>query len=155
MPRLRNRALSDPEAIINRSSRQLAIAMAQTALDAKAEDVVVLDLRKLSYSFDFFVLCSVDSDRHLQTIADDIKEKFRTNGVRSAHEEGQPQGGWKLLDYGPVVVHIFFPDVREFYRLERLWADAPRLPLKIKAVLNGKAQPAKKSVKPALRKKRA
>ncbi len=104
--------------------------MAQSALDAKAEDVVVLDLRKLSYSFDFFVLCSVSSDRRVQTIADDIGEKFSNHGMRAGHMEGLPEGGWVLLDYGPVVAHIFSPELRQFYGLERLWSDAPRVPLK-------------------------
>lgn len=101
--------------------------MAEAALDSKAEEVVILDLRKLSFSFDYFVLCSATSDRHLQTVAEGIGERFAGNGFRSTHREGRPEGGWVLLDYGPVVAHVFLPETREFYRLERLWADAPRL----------------------------
>ena len=98
-------------------------------MDAKAEDVVILDLRKLSYSFEFFVLCSATSDRHLQTVVEDIEELFSGNGSRAGrhHKEGRPEGGWMLLDHGQVVAHVFLPDTREFYRLERLWSDAPHL----------------------------
>ena len=101
--------------------------MARKAVDAKAEGVVILDLRKLSYSFEYFVLCSVESDRRVQTIADDIREALSNGGERWGHAEGQSDGGWVLLDYGPVVCHLFAPEMREFYGLERLWADAPRV----------------------------
>ncbi len=101
--------------------------MARTALDAKAEDVVILDLRKLSFSFDFFVLANASSGRRIVTVAEDIEEELSSRGVRPGHVEGQREGNWVLLDYGPVVAHIFAPEVRQFYRLERLWADAPRL----------------------------
>ena len=103
--------------------------MAHTALGAKAEEVVILDLRKLSFSFDFFVLASASSDRRIGTVAEEIQEKLRGLGVRPGHLEGRGDDGWLLLDYGPVVAHLFAPEKREFYRLERLWADAPRVPI--------------------------
>ncbi len=126
MPGLRDRPLSDYEAIAL-SSRQIALTMAQRALSLKADDVVVLDLRKLSFSFDFFVLCSGSSDRRIRTVAEDIEEDLAAQGVHLGHVEGRREGVWLLLDYGPVVVHIFSPEVRRFYDLERLWGDAPRL----------------------------
>lgn len=101
--------------------------MAKTALELKAEDVVILDLRKLSFSFDFFVLCSGSSSRRIGTVAEHIEEQLSFQGVRPGHAEGQREGNWVLLDYGPVVAHIFAPEIRWFYGLERLWADAPRL----------------------------
>ena len=101
--------------------------MARTALGAKAEDVVILDLRKLSFSFDFFVLVSASSDRRMGTVAEDIEEQLSSCGVSPGHIEGRREGGWVLLDYGSVVAHIFDPEVRRFYRLERLWADAPHV----------------------------
>ena len=103
--------------------------MARAALAAKAEGMVMLDLRKLSFSFDFFFLCSASSDRRIQTVADHIVEALSVNGLRPAHREGMAEGGWVLLDFGPVVGHIFSPEAREFYKLERLWADAPRIRL--------------------------
>ena len=101
--------------------------MAQKALENKAEDVVVLDLRKLSFSFDFFVVCSASSDRRIHTISDTIRESLNGHGERGGHGEGKGEGGWVLLDYGSVVCHIFEPEVREFYGIERLWADAPHV----------------------------
>ena len=101
--------------------------MAQAALDAKAEELVILDLRKLSYSFDFFLLCNAASGRRLQTVAETIQEKLSEVEVNSVHLEGQPDGGWLLLDFGFVIAHVFSPEAREFYKLERLWADAPRV----------------------------
>ncbi len=101
--------------------------MARAALDAQADEPVILDLRKLSYSFDFFLICSATSDRRIQTVAEEIEEKLSEEGTRSVHREGRPDGGWLLMDFGFVVGHLFSPEAREFYKLERLWADAPRL----------------------------
>lgn len=101
--------------------------MAGAALDAKAEKLLILDLRRISYSFDFFFLCSAESDRRIQAVVDHIEEALEKSGVRTSHREGQPEGGWVLLDFGSVVGHIFTPEVREYYALERLWADAPRV----------------------------
>jgi ribosome-associated protein len=103
--------------------------MALAALEAKAEDVVVLDFRKVSFSFDFFVLSSAASDRRIQTVADRIEERLEALGLRLRAAEGERHGGWVLLDYGSVVGHIFDPELRKFYGLERLWADAPRVAL--------------------------
>ncbi|PIQ82196.1 MAG: ribosome silencing factor [Candidatus Omnitrophica bacterium CG11_big_fil_rev_8_21_14_0_20_64_10] len=114
--------------MVSRSTRQAALAAAAAARDARAEEIVVLDLRKLSFSFDFFVICSATSARRLQTIADDIQEALsRKSGA--ARCEGDPAGGWVLVDAGSVVAHVLSTEARGFYGLERLWADAPRLPV--------------------------
>ena len=127
VPGLRDGALSDPQAIALRTSRQVVLAMAQAALEVKAEELLVLDLRKLSFSFDFFLLCNAASGRRIQTVAETIQEKLSEREVNSVHREGQPESGWLLLDFGSVIAHIFSPEARQFYRLERLWADAPRV----------------------------
>lgn len=101
--------------------------MAGAALGAKAEDILILDLRKVSYSFDFFFLCSAGSDRRIQTVVEHIEETLGKSGLRRVHREGHPEGGWVLLDFGSVVGHVFTPEVREYYALERLWADAPHV----------------------------
>ena len=101
--------------------------MARAALDAKAEELVILDLRKLSYSFDFFFLCNASSERRLETISDHILEVLSGEGVKPFHHEGRPEGGWLLLDFRGVVGHVFSSEARAFYALERLWSDAPRL----------------------------
>lgn len=101
--------------------------MAGAALGAKAEGILILDLRKVSYNFDFFFICSAGSDRRIQAVVDHIDEALGDGGVRAIHREGNPEGGWVLLDFGSVVGHVFTPEVREYYALERLWADAPRV----------------------------
>lgn len=110
------------------TSRQTALRIAKAALDSKAERPVILDLRKLSSTFDFFVICHASSQRRSQAIADAIDEALRASGVRLGHREGYTDGGWVLLDYGGVIGHIFTEELRAFYQLERLWGDAPRLP---------------------------
>ena len=101
--------------------------MAQAALDVKAEDLILLDLRKLSYSFEFFLICSAGSDRRILTVMEKIEESLSEKGMKPQHREGRPEGGWMLLDFGFVVAHVFAPEARQFYQLERLWSDAPRL----------------------------
>lgn len=100
---------------------------AEAALDKKAEDLVVLDLRGLSDVTDHFVICHGSSDRQVLAIADSIEERLRKErGVRPAHVEGRRRAEWVLMDYIDFVVHVFVGEKREFYRLERLWGDAPR-----------------------------
>ena len=99
----------------------------EAALDKKAEDLVVLDLRGLSDVTDFFVVCHGTSDRHIKAVAESIEEGLRKElNLRPSHIEGDRQAEWILLDYIDLVVHVFIADKREFYRLESLWGDAPR-----------------------------
>jgi ribosome-associated protein len=97
-------------------------------LDKKAEQLVVLDLRKISDVTDFFVICHGTSDRQVLTIADSIEQRLiETMRLKPASIEGRRRGEWVLMDYIDLVVHVFVEEKREFYRLERLWGDAPRL----------------------------
>ena len=99
-----------------------------TALsDLKAQDVVVLDLRGLSDATDFFVIATGTSDMHVRAVADHVVEAMAGAGVRPHHAEGLSQGRWALLDFVDIVVHVFHPSQRDFYQLERLWSDAPRV----------------------------
>ena len=134
MSGLRHRSLSDHEEAIatTLSSRQVALGIAKTALEHKAEDVVVLDLRKLSTSFDFFVIASASSDRRIRTVADAVQEALEQKGVEAHHAEGQREGLWVLLDYASVIAHFFSPEMRKFYDLERLWGDAARVSIPTK-----------------------
>lgn len=104
--------------------RRLARLAGQFALEKKALDVKILDLRKLSSVCDFFVICSADVDVQAKAIADWITENLRQRGINYWHSEGYQACRWILLDYVDVVVHIFLPQVREFYGLESLWGDA-------------------------------
>ena len=96
------------------------------ALDKKAVDLVLLDLRKTSAFTDFFVVCTGTSTRQVQAIADAVQEALRKRGVRPALVEGYERGEWVLVDYFDFIFHIFTPATREFYALERLWGDAER-----------------------------
>ena len=105
---------------------EITLAVA-AALDKKAENVVVLDLRKGSAFTDFFVIATGTNIRQVQTIADAIDEALRKKGSRPALVEGYERGEWVLVDYFDFIVHVFLPATREFYGLERLWGDAERI----------------------------
>ena len=99
----------------------------RAALDKKAVDVVVLDLRQTPAFTDHFVLCSGQTPRQVKAIADAVEEALRDAKVRPAHVEGYDRGEWVLLDFFTFIVHVFTPQTREFYGLERLWGDARRI----------------------------
>ena len=96
----------------------------QAAEDKKAWDVTVLDIREVSVIADYFVICSGRSSTHVQAVAGNIREKLAEKGLPALRREGFREGGWVLLDYGDVVVHVFREAERQFYNLERLWGDA-------------------------------
>lgn len=97
----------------------------EALLERNARQPVLLDLRGLSDAADFFVIASGDSDTHARAIADTVMQRGRAAGMRPAGVEGQQVGSWILIDYISAVVHVFLPRVRDFYRLEELWGDAP------------------------------
>lgn len=97
------------------------------ALDRKARDLAVLDLRGLSTATDFFIVATGTSDIHVRGVAEHIIEELKKEDVRPSHVEGLPGGRWVLIDYIDFVVHVFHPAARDFYELERLWGDAPLL----------------------------
>jgi ribosome-associated protein len=98
----------------------------RAALDKKASDVVILDLRNTPAFTDFFVLCSGQSTRQVKAIADGVEETLRAVKVRPAHVEGYDRAEWILMDYFTFIVHVFTPQTRAFYSLERLWGNAER-----------------------------
>jgi ribosome-associated protein len=99
----------------------------RAALDKKALDVVVLDLRDTPAFTDFFVLCSGQNQRQVKAIADAVEEVLRASKIRPAHVEGYDRGDWVLMDFFSFIVHVFTPQTRAFYALERLWGDAQRI----------------------------
>jgi ribosome-associated protein len=105
-------------------SKQLAYKIADLALDKKAKQIIVMDLDGKTGISDFFVLMSGDSDTQIKAIADHIVRELKRQEIRVYHREGYNSLQWVLLDYVDVVVHIFKPETREFYGLERLWGDA-------------------------------
>jgi ribosome-associated protein len=112
---------------LDEESQRTAVAAARAALEKKAEEVAVLDLRGVSGYADFLVICSGQSDRQLEAIADSIEQELKAQGRRAFGSEGQRGGRWVLLDFGDVVVHVFYREERAHYDLEGLWADAPRV----------------------------
>ena len=106
-----------------------ARAIADAALDRKAEEVVALDVRKVASFADTFVLATGRSDRQVRAIADGIRDALSNEGEKALGVEGYDEGRWVLMDFGDAIVHIFQPDVRKYYDLERLWNDAASLAL--------------------------
>lgn len=104
--------------------KTLARKAAQLALEKKAEDIVIMDVRKLTSITDFFVVCSAESSVQLKAIVDHIVEELEKKGVKAWHVEGYTNLTWVLIDYVDVVVHAFLKQAREFYGLERFWGDA-------------------------------
>ncbi|HVH67663.1 MAG TPA: ribosome silencing factor [Gemmatimonadales bacterium] len=101
--------------------------VAAALADRKAIDPLVLDLRGLTAAADYFVIVSGTSDAHVRGMAEHVMSALAPRGIAPHHVEGLTQGRWVLLDYVDFVVHIFHPELREFYQLERLWGDAPVL----------------------------
>ena len=104
---------------------ELARAISSLALSKKAQQIRILDMRGLTDITDFFIICSGSSDLHIKAIADAIMEGTKKLETRAWHVEGYKALSWVLLDYINVVAHIFRPETREKYALEKLWGDAP------------------------------
>lgn len=120
-------------------SRQLADEISHLIWEKKGEDILVMDLRRLTSMTDFFIISSVDTDIQARAIIDHVKEQLRSQGIRHWHVEGSSGSNWVLLDYVNVVVHLFLPETRAFYNLERLWGDAEILTINDETWKNGKS----------------
>ena len=103
--------------------------MLETAADKLAVDPIALDLKGLASFTDCFIICSGGQRRQTQAIGDAIVDGLAAQGERPGHVEGYALGDWILIDYGDLVVHVFTRETRDFYKLERLWGDAPRVAL--------------------------
>lgn len=125
-PRAPKKAVSTKAPQENPRAKELAQKIAQLALDKKATDVIVLDVRgKTSYA-DYFVIASGDSERQVSAVAEHVETTLKHQGERALGTEGRETGNWVLLDFGEVVVHLFYAEQRAFYDLEGLWADAAK-----------------------------
>ena len=114
-----------------RDSKGKSLFCAQAALTKKALNLVILETKALTSFTDYFIICSGKSDRQVQGIAYAVEERMKKEGIRPLSIEGVSEARWILLDYSDVVVHVFYEPVREFYDLEGLWFDAPRLEVKV------------------------
>ena len=120
------------------STLKIALLAAEAADSKKSFDILVLDLRGLTSIADYFVICSAGSTTQVGAIADSIDHALAQEGCRLSHIEGKSLSTWVLMDYGDVVIHIFDEHTRSYFSLERLWGDAPSIPLRLTApVLKG------------------
>lgn len=99
----------------------------QAVLARKAEGLIALDVRDQTAIADAFIICSGRSNRQVSAIAENIQRFLREHDIRPLHVEGQKEGHWVLMDYGHIIIHVFYEATRFFYDLEGLWADAPRI----------------------------
>ena len=107
--------------------QRLAKLCREIALDKKANDPVILDVRGISSVTDFLFLCSGNSEPHLKAIADEILRRLREQGIRPLGRDGFPPSRWIVMDFNDVLVHVFHPELRQRYALEQLWGDAKRV----------------------------
>lgn len=120
--------------IENATPRDMAIIAARAADEKKATDIVVQNVGELISVTEYFVIVTAANNRQVSAIVDEIEEQEREQaGIKPLHREETRDGSWELLDYGSVVVHVFQPETREFYRLEALWNDAPVMDLAAEA----------------------
>ena len=132
------------------TSRQIAQRIVSFADDKKAQDITILDMRKMVNFCDFFVIATGTSDRHVKAIANGVEQDLNDIGLRANLGKGNKNlavfnpnpehGAWMLLDLGDVVFHVFEPDAREFYALEHLWQDAPLVKPTLKKTSRAKAK---------------
>lgn len=113
-----------------KSSQDWAIIAAESAAEKKAENVLAIEVAELLVVTDFFVIATGRTDVQVRAIADEVEHGLlERGGIKPIGREGVSEGTWILLDYGDLVIHVFQPSERSFYRLEKLWGDAPRLSL--------------------------
>ena len=121
---------ADEEPAVEVDSRECALIAARAADSKKASDLMVQEVRDLIGVTDYFVIATAANNRQVNAIVDEIEEQLRKQAhVKPYHREGTQDGTWALLDYGNIVVHVFQPETREYYRLEALWNDAPVIDL--------------------------
>ena len=119
------------------TSRNAALIAAKAADDKKATDILVQEVGTLSSIADFFVIATAANNRQVDAIIDEVEKQLREQaGMKPAHREGLDAGTWALLDYGNIVVHVFQPEARDYYRLEDLWNDCPLIDLKEAGITN-------------------
>lgn len=110
-------------------SWEKALLLSRFALEKKAYDLILMEVREITSIADYFIICSGRSDRQVQSIAQGIEENLGAMGISPLSIEGASRGQWVLMDFSDVIVHIFYQPLREFYDLEGLWAYAPRVDL--------------------------
>ena len=110
-----------------KTAKELALMAARALSDKKGREIQVLEIGDLTTLADYFVICSARNNRQSQSIADNIEEQMEKNGYDVRHVEGYREGKWILIDAGEVIAHVFVEQDRQYYDLENLWCDAPRI----------------------------
>ncbi len=121
------------------SSQERAVKCAAFALDKKALDVRIMEIRRLSSIADYLVLASGRSDKQVQAIADSVKQGLKKVG-KALDIEGMAEGKWVVIDYGDVIVHVFQEDMRRYYNLDELWSAAPAVAIPEEFLWEGKGE---------------
>lgn len=114
---------------IKKSAKKKAIEIARLVKEKKAEEVVVIDVSSVSSIADYILICTVGSERQVQSVSRHIEEEMEKKGIHALNIEGFETGRWILMDYADVIAHVFLDEVRTFYDIEGLWIDCPRLEL--------------------------
>lgn len=109
------------------NGKEQILLCVNASLKRKAKNLIILNVKELSSFADYFIICSGTSDRQVQSIAASIQENLKEHGIMPLGIEGESLGKWVLMDYADVIIHIFYEPIREFYDIERLWSDAPRM----------------------------
>jgi len=104
--------------------KEIAEAVVKALDGKKAQDIKLLGTKEITILADYFVICTANSTTQLKTLSDEVEKVLKENGETPLRREGHRSGGWVLIDFGCVVVHLFLKETREFYTLERLWSDA-------------------------------
>jgi ribosome-associated protein len=107
--------------VVSLRAEEIARLAVRVAAEKQASDIVMLDVRDICSFADYFVICSVDSTRHIEAVWQGVIGEGKKEGIISCHREGDPESGWMLADFGSVVVHIFTQPERDYYQLDRLW----------------------------------
>jgi ribosome-associated protein len=107
--------------------KEQVLLCVNASLKRKAKNLIILNVKEFSSFADYFIICSGTSDRQVQAITAAIQENLKEYGIMPLGIEGERLGKWVLMDYEDVIIHIFYEPVREFYDIERLWSDAPRM----------------------------
>ncbi len=131
MPQMKSRtetALEENQAAKHPlTGKEKALLCLSLGADFKASDRVLLDVSKFSSFADYFFICSGQSTRQVQGIADNLEKALKDHGIRPLGVEGRAEGNWVLMDYGEVIIHVFYEPIRHFYDLESLWSEAGRV----------------------------
>lgn len=109
------------------NEQELVTIVAKAADDKRAEDIIILNMNGISLMADYFMICHGNSDKQVQAIAREIKEKAEENDIKIKRIEGFDEARWILVDLGDVIAHVFHKEERQYYNLERLWGDAQKI----------------------------